>query len=448
MRKDASKALQKSAMRAFAVILLAGSAAGCSSDVSRFEGYLSKSDTITTSSIGRRGNSVDSNLPSPPGAVASNVYTPTASASNGNAGAIASQPWNQPMPAANGSTSVAASGSNIYDPISTGTVVKRQSLPSPGATAGSKQAMPQERPVKQAAAAVSIPDPVRTGTTPRKPAETPAPQKVAMSKPVDVPLPKKAPKQEQAVLPKAPEVETKQAAQAKTEPAMGGFYEVKPGDSLGRIAANHGTTIVALRAANKLSSDNIRIGQKLKVPGSSPAKVETTSVSTKTEKVDNTKTASTPKEYQPPVKQVSVEQAEKNTKVAVAAPQETGIGKYRWPARGAIIAGYGANVDGERNDGIDISLPEGSPVKSAENGVVIYSGDGLKKLGNTVLVRHADGKVTVYAHLKALNVQRGDKVRRGQVLASSGMTGNASRPKLHFEVRKDSAPVNPITFLE
>ena len=80
--------------------------------------------------------------------------------------------------------------------------------------------------------------------------------------------------------------------------------------------------------------------------------------------------------------------------------------------------------------------------------MVIYAGNGLEKLGNTVLIRHSDGKVTVYAHLKSIDVNRGDKVNRGQVVADSGMSGSASRPKLHFEVRKNSAPVNPMTFLE
>jgi murein DD-endopeptidase MepM/ murein hydrolase activator NlpD len=130
------------------------------------------------------------------------------------------------------------------------------------------------------------------------------------------------------------------------------------------------------------------------------------------------------------------------------APQSTGIGKYRWPVSGAVIAGYGANVDGNRNDGIDISVPEGTPIKAAENGVVIYAGNGLKQLGNTVLVRHDDGKVTVYGHASAINVTRGQKVTRGQTLASSGMSGDAKRPQVHFEVRKDATPVNPVTFLE
>jgi murein DD-endopeptidase MepM/ murein hydrolase activator NlpD len=148
------------------------------------------------------------------------------------------------------------------------------------------------------------------------------------------------------------------------------------------------------------------------------------------------------------VKTVSLTEAEEKSDVTDAAPESTGIGKYRWPVRGAVIAGYGANVEGNRNDGIDISVPEGTPIKAAENGVVIYAGSSLKELGNAVLVRHDDGTVTVYGHAGDLNVQRGQKIQRGQTVATSGMSGNASRPKVHFEVRKNATPVNPMTFLE
>jgi murein DD-endopeptidase MepM/ murein hydrolase activator NlpD len=134
--------------------------------------------------------------------------------------------------------------------------------------------------------------------------------------------------------------------------------------------------------------------------------------------------------------------------VASAAPEATGIGKYRWPVRGAVIAAYGANVNGSRNDGIDISVPQGTAIKAAENGVVIYAGNGLKELGNTVLVRHDDGTVTVYGNADTLSVTRGQKIQRGQTVAVSGMSGNVKQPQVHFEVRKDATPVNPITFLE
>ena len=118
------------------------------------------------------------------------------------------------------------------------------------------------------------------------------------------------------------------------------------------------------------------------------------------------------------------------------------------PVRGRTVTGYGQRDAGVRNDGIDISVPEGTPIKSAENGVVIYAGSGLKEFGNTVLVRHADGLVTVYGHADQIMVKRGDTIKRGQELATTGMSGNAKAPMLHFEVRKNSAPVDPAAYLE
>nr|MBA3447839.1 M23 family metallopeptidase [Pseudaminobacter sp.] len=115
--------------------------------------------------------------------------------------------------------------------------------------------------------------------------------------------------------------------------------------------------------------------------------------------------------------------------------------------RGRVISGYGKGA-GKANDGIDIQVPQGTPIKAAENGVVIYAGDGLKEFGNTVLVRHENGLVTVYGHASELDVKRGEQVKRGQQIAKSGMSGTTDAPKLHFEVRKDSAPVDPATYLE
>ena len=119
----------------------------------------------------------------------------------------------------------------------------------------------------------------------------------------------------------------------------------------------------------------------------------------------------------------------------------------RWPVRGRVISNYGAG-GGKNGDGIDIAVPEGTSVKAAENGVVIYAGDGLKEFGNTVLVRHENGLVTFYGHASELKVARGEKVKRGQEIARSGMSGTTDMPKLHFEVRKNSSPVDPSTFLE
>ena len=121
--------------------------------------------------------------------------------------------------------------------------------------------------------------------------------------------------------------------------------------------------------------------------------------------------------------------------------------KFRWPANGRVIAAFGPTANGQQNDGINIALPENTPVKAAEDGVVAYAGNELKGYGNLVLVRHPNGYVTAYAHAKELLVKRGDQVKRGQPIARSGQTGNVNAPQLHFEIRKGAAPLDPTKFL-
>ena len=121
---------------------------------------------------------------------------------------------------------------------------------------------------------------------------------------------------------------------------------------------------------------------------------------------------------------------------------------FRWPARGRVIVGFGASLNGVRNDGINLALPEGTTVKAAEEGVVAYANNELKGHGNLILIKHSDGYVTVYAHAKELLVKRGDQIKRGQVIARSGQTGNVNAPQLHFEVRKGATPLDPMRFLK
>jgi murein DD-endopeptidase MepM/ murein hydrolase activator NlpD len=118
--------------------------------------------------------------------------------------------------------------------------------------------------------------------------------------------------------------------------------------------------------------------------------------------------------------------------------------EFRWPARGRVIAGFGANGG---NEGINIAVPEGTPVKAAESGVVTYAGSEVKGYGNLVLVRHENGFVSAYAHNGSLNVKRGEAVKRGQVIAVSGQSGNVTSPQLHFELRKGATPVDPVPHL-
>lgn len=124
-------------------------------------------------------------------------------------------------------------------------------------------------------------------------------------------------------------------------------------------------------------------------------------------------------------------------------PAGAGNPEFRWPARGRIIQSFRTNG----NAGIDIAVPEGTPVKAAESGVVAYAGSELKNLGNLVLIRHPNGYVSAYAHNGELDVKRGDQVKRGQTIARSGQTGNVQSPMLHFELRKGSTPVDPTQYL-
>jgi murein DD-endopeptidase MepM/ murein hydrolase activator NlpD len=117
--------------------------------------------------------------------------------------------------------------------------------------------------------------------------------------------------------------------------------------------------------------------------------------------------------------------------------------EFRWPARGRIIEGFKSGG----NDGINISVPPGTSVRAAESGVVVYSGDGLKGYGNLVLIKHPNGFVSAYANNGELDVKRGETVKRGQIIAKSGDTGNVNAPQLHFELRKGSTPVDPTQYL-
>jgi murein DD-endopeptidase MepM/ murein hydrolase activator NlpD len=131
---------------------------------------------------------------------------------------------------------------------------------------------------------------------------------------------------------------------------------------------------------------------------------------------------------------------------AASRTAATGGNGFRWPAKGRVIAGFG-NKGGAANDGINIALPEGTPVKAAEGGEVAYAGNELKGYGNLVLIRHPDGWVSAYAHNGELKVKRGDKITRGQTVALSGQSGNVSSPQLHFELRKGATPVDPMPHL-
>src|SRR5215471_13341874 len=236
-------------------------------------------------------------------------------------------------------------------------------------------------------------------------------------------------------------------APAASPAGSGNVHVVAAGDTLSKIAHRYHKSVNEIAKANNIQpTATLNVGDRLAIPGAQAPAVK----------------ASAPAAAAPakPVAAAAPKEAEPGQNANVAAPTDpldkeaaklaegTGaVPKFRWPANGRVIASYGPTTNGQQNDGINIALPENTPVKAAEDGVVAYAGNELKGYGNLVLVRHPNGYVTAYAHAKELLVKRGDQVKRGQVIARSGQTGNVNAPQLHFEIRKGASPLDPTRFL-
>lgn len=145
--------------------------------------------------------------------------------------------------------------------------------------------------------------------------------------------------------------------------------------------------------------------------------------------------------------QARLDAAEPREAVTTPPPPRAGRNFY-WPLKGTILSDFGSKPGGLHNDGINISAQRGTPIRASENGVVVYAGNELRGFGNLLLVRHAGGWMTAYGHADELLVGRGDQVKRGQIIARVGSTGNVNAPQLHFEIRRGSRAVNPTDFLD
>jgi len=237
--------------------------------------------------------------------------------------------------------------------------------------------------------------------------------------------------------------------------AHGAVYYVNRGDTLMGIARRNHVSVAQLARANHLSpTAPLRIGTRIVVPGKTVASAAPASTPAPAAAAHRhtaaapAKVASAAPVQKARLATASATPAAAATPTPAKAAEATGsLETFRWPVRGRIIAAYGAKTNGKSNDGINVAVPEGTPVKAAEDGVVAYAGNELKGYGNLVLVRHSNGYVTAYAHASQLMVKRGQSIKRGQVIAKSGQTGDASSPQLHFEIRKGSTPVDPLRFL-
>ena len=258
-----------------------------------------------------------------------------------------------------------------------------------------------------------------------------------------------------AAAPVSPAPVSKPVAAISAPPSV---HFVNRGDTLLSIARRNHVPLAELAKANNLTpSAKLKLGSKLTVPGGKMAAAAPAAAPVAAAQPIATLPATAP-----PVRQAAASIQQPSARLAQAAPtaeekeadapvkasEATGaLPTFRWPVRGKVITSYGAKTNGKSNDGINLAVPEGTPVKAAEDGVVAYAGNELKGYGNLVLVRHSNGYVTAYAHASELMVKRGDNIKRGQVIAKSGQSGEVGSPQLHFEIRKGSSPVDPLQFL-
>lgn len=279
----------------------------------------------------------------------------------------------------------------------------------------------------------------------------------------------------------------------------GRFHTVQRGETLYSISRAYGADLYSIAQANNLASPyTIEVGQQLRISSPTAYAVASASPSQmpmpssrgiEVETLPPPSAASAPPSSAPPMPSagqpaplpevtvpaapgappVTAETAPSapsvpNPQIAAAplpppsavpepAPEREAVmpprsGRtFSWPVRGRILSNFGPKADGLHNDGINIAARAGAPVIAAENGVVVYAGSELRGFGNLLLVRHADGWITAYAHLDKALVKKGQKVTRGQAIGTVGTSGGVSQPQLHFEIRRGTQAVDPAKFL-
>jgi len=215
-------------------------------------------------------------------------------------------------------------------------------------------------------------------------------------------------------------------------------YRVRGGDTLYLISYMFDVEVEGIARLNSISDPlRLRIGRVLELPSVASPSRERFDVQPSDKPVRQAEGAVKP----------SSKPRERVSKVEVKTPKRSSS-KFMRPVRGRILSGYGPKANGLHNDGINIAAARGTPVGAAENGVVVYAGNGLKGSGNLVLVRHEDRWMSAYAHLDRIDVSNGQVLKRGQKLGTVGSTGAVREPQLHFEIRRGTKALNPTPYLQ
>jgi murein DD-endopeptidase MepM/ murein hydrolase activator NlpD len=241
-------------------------------------------------------------------------------------------------------------------------------------------------------------------------------------------------------------------------------YTVRRSDTLYKVSRMFDTTTTELARLNNIKAPyKLGAGQTLRLPPRhaqptavaqvyTPAYSPVVATTSKTQKIE--------REELKPV-QVTREEAlisspqpsipQSNPDVGssrLSPPVLSGSVNFIKPVTGKIISGYGPKEDGLHNDGINIKAAQGDAVRAAEQGIVVYQGNQIEGYGNMILIRHANGYLTAYAHMAKTLVHKGDKVKRGQTIGTVGASGNVKTPQLHFEIRKGRDAIDPKTLIQ
>jgi lipoprotein NlpD len=230
----------------------------------------------------------------------------------------------------------------------------------------------------------------------------------------------------------------------------GVYHVVEPGQTLYRIAKTYGVDEAELAKVNRIRDPKqLETGQHLFIPGAT--------LTRDVPPTDPPKAPPPPKVPSPPAKSAKTKAPPKaaKTKPAPSKPvsepeiipgPKPAPGTFLWPVRGQVVSEFG-QADGKSNKGIEIAIPQGTPVTAAAAGKVIYSGNGIRGYGNLIILEHADNYFTVYG-FNAKNLVTVDSfVGQGDRIALSGAPSGGKNPRLHFEIRKGKTAVNPIFFL-
>jgi len=226
------------------------------------------------------------------------------------------------------------------------------------------------------------------------------------------------------------------------------YHTVAGNDTIYSVSRTYDVPVLRIAELNEIDTPyNIRVGQRLRLPAdadfAAASPYTTGSISSGAARSTSWLALASP----PPTKKPTTIVRDAPRAAVSALSNFGGTQGFTWPVRGRVISNYGPKRDGLHNDGINISVKRGTPVRASKRGVVTYAGNELKGYGNLLLIKHDDGFVTAYAHNNRLLASRGDIVEQGEIIAEAGSTGAVSSVQLHFEIRRGRRAFDPSSYL-